>query len=124
MTVSAKERGRGIGAETKGSAWPFVALALPILWSMTPPLSTPFLDIITIPISIYRGGDGDDRFCGGSHVRQIWNTRHLDPQEHPPSKSEPPDQETLNWLLLVLNTLLAQLGVRRLYVHSVLKLSR
>ena len=62
--MSAKGRGRGIGAETKGSAWPFVALALPILWSMTPPLSTPFLDIITIPISIYRGGDGDDRFCG------------------------------------------------------------
>ena len=89
----AKGRGRGIGAETKGSAWPFVALALPILWSMTPPLSTPFLDIITIPISIYRGGDGDDRFCGGSHVRQIWNTRHLDPADRRLGKPEVPVEE-------------------------------
>jgi hypothetical protein len=39
----------------------------------------PFFGIITIAISIYRGGDGDDRFCGASHVRQTWDGCYLNP---------------------------------------------
>jgi hypothetical protein len=53
------------------SASRFVALVLPMLPPITPPLGTPFFGIITIPISIQSDWDGDDRFCGGSHVRQI-----------------------------------------------------
>jgi hypothetical protein len=42
-------------------------------------LGTPLFGIITIAISIYRGGDGDDSFCGGNHVRQTWDGCHLNP---------------------------------------------
>jgi hypothetical protein len=40
-----------------------------MLQPVTPPLGTPFFGIITIPISIYGYGHGDDSFCGGSHVQ-------------------------------------------------------
>src|SRR5918995_2477543 len=56
-------------------------------------LGTPSFCIITIPISIYGGGDGDDSFCGGSHVRQIWEGRHLDPPERRLDKPEAPVEE-------------------------------
>ena len=65
-------------------------------------VATPTKAIITIPISIYRGGDGD-RFCGGSHVRQIWDGCHLDPPERQLGKPEAPVEErhTGSFLLLL-----------------------
>jgi hypothetical protein len=60
---------------------------------IAPSLGTPFSRIITIPISIYRGGDGDDRFCGGSHVRRMGDGRHLDPPERRLGKPEAPVEE-------------------------------
>jgi hypothetical protein len=42
-------------------------------------LGTPFSRIITIARSIESDWDGDDSFCGGSHVRQTWDGCHLDP---------------------------------------------
>jgi hypothetical protein len=58
---------------------PFVALVLHMLPPIAPSLGTPLFGIITIPISIQSDWDGDDSFCGGSHVRQTWDGCHLNP---------------------------------------------
>jgi hypothetical protein len=69
---------------------------------IAPSLGTPFFGIITIPISIYRGGDGDDRFCGASHVRQIWDGRHLNPPGRHLGKPEALVEERHTGSLLLL----------------------
>jgi hypothetical protein len=60
---------------------------------IAPPLGTPFSRIITITISIYSDWDGDDSFCGGSHVRQTWDGCHLDPPERRLGKPQAPVEE-------------------------------
>src|SRR5215211_9345573 len=62
----------------------------------------PFFGIITIPISIYRDGDGDDSFCGGSHVRQTWEGCHLNPPGGHLGKPEAPVEERHTGSLLLL----------------------
>src|ERR687898_131802 len=69
---------------------------------IAPSLGPPFSRIITIPISIFRGGDGDDRFCGGNHVQQIWDGRYLDPPERRLGKPEAPVEERHTGSLLLL----------------------
>src|SRR5215203_1246212 len=90
MASSIYESSRGcIWRRVEGAAFasasPFVALVVPILPSIAPSLGTSIFAIITIPIPIYRSGDGDDRFCGdgcalfGALVGRILVLRRLVP---------------------------------------------
>ena|SRR5215213_7664756 len=69
---------------------------------IAPSLGATFFCIITIPISIYRGGDGDDSFGGGSHVQQVWEGRHLNPPERHLGKPEAPVEERHTGFFLLL----------------------
>jgi hypothetical protein len=94
---------------------------------MLPPiaasLGTPFSPIITIPISIYRViGMVMIAFVGGSHVRQIWEGRHLNPPGGHLGKPKAPAEEHHTGSLLLLLRFLRSLRVVRLEVHSVLRL--
>jgi hypothetical protein len=62
----------------------------------------PFSRIITIAISIQSDWDGDDIFCGASHVRQTWDGCHLDPPERRLGKPEAPVEERHTGSLLLL----------------------
>ena len=96
-----------------------VALALRFVGH---PSGPPFFDIITIPISIYRGGDGDDRFCGGNHVLQIWEGRLLDSPERRLGEPEAPVEErhTGSFLRFIrfLRGCLRRLGVHTRFLDS------
>src|SRR5215207_5577815 len=91
-----------------------VALALRFVGH---PSGPPFFDIITIPISIYRGGDGDDRFCGGNHVLQIWEGRLLDSPERRLGEPEAPVEERHTGSFVRLSRFLGTC-VRGLCVHT------
>jgi hypothetical protein len=80
-------------------------------------LGIPFFGIITIPISIYRGGDGDDSFCGGSHVRQTWDGCHLTPLGGHLGEPEAPVEERHTGFFLLLLRFLRGC-MRRLCVHT------
>src|SRR5215211_694231 len=69
---------------------------------IAPSLGATFFCIITIPISIYRGGDGDDSFGGGSHVQQVWEGRHLNPPGGHLGKPEAPVEERHTGFFLLL----------------------
>jgi hypothetical protein len=89
---------------------------------IAPSLGTPFSPIITIPTSIYSDWSGDDRSCGGSHVRQIWEGRHLNPLGGQLGKPEAPVEErhTGSFLLLLrfLRSCVRLLGVYTRFLDS------
>jgi hypothetical protein len=62
-------------------------------------------------------------FVGVPHVRQTWDGCHLDPPERHLSKPEAPVEERQTEVLLRLIRFLRNC-VRRLYMHSVLRLSQ
>src|SRR5918999_2977505 len=70
-TRAAEDVREEVGTPSLTSASLFVALALLRLPPIAASLGSPFCGIITIPISIYRGGNGDDRLCEGSRVRRM-----------------------------------------------------
>ena len=96
----------------------FVGLVLPMLPPIAASLWTPFFGIITIPISIYRGGDGDDSFCGASHVRQIWDGHHLDPPERRLGEPEAPRYEERHAVSLLRFLRFLRSCIRRLCPHT------
>ena len=57
---------------------------------MSPQPGTPFFDIITIPISLYRDWNGDDRFSEVYRARQTSEDVHVDPPERNLGESEAP----------------------------------
>jgi hypothetical protein len=110
-----------VGSLGSGSASLFVAFVLPMLPPIVASLGTLYFGIITIPTSIYGYGDGDDSFCGGSHVRQIWDGHHLDPPERHPSEPEAPVEERQTGSFLCFIRFLRSC-VRWLCVHPTLRL--
>src|SRR5215213_11458861 len=58
------EQGRHLKAEWNGYSDGLCRACAPYAPAHLTSLGTPFSRIITIPISIYRCGDGDDRFSG------------------------------------------------------------
>jgi hypothetical protein len=60
-------------------------------------------------------------FLAGSHVRQIWDGRHLDPPEHRLGEPEAPVEERHTGSFVLLLRFLRSC-VRRLYMNSVLSL--
>jgi hypothetical protein len=57
---------------------------------MSPQPGTPFFGIITIPTSLCRGGNGDDRYSEVYRARQTSEKVHVDPPESNLSESEAP----------------------------------
>ena len=92
-TRAAEDVREEVGTPSLTSASLFDGLVLPTFPPIAAALGSPFFCIITIPISIQSDWDGDDSFCGGSHVRQIWDGRHLDPPELRLGKPEAPVEE-------------------------------
>ena len=90
---------------------------LPILSAHCTSLGTPFFGIITIPTSILSDWDGDDSFCGGSHVRQIGDGRYLDPLGGYLGKPEAPVEERHTGSFLRFIRFLRGF-LRRLCVHT------
>jgi hypothetical protein len=72
----------------------------------------PFFGIITIPTSLCRGGNGDDRFSEVYRARQTSEKVHVDPPESNLSESEAPTyiRNAKSGLLLTLIALFAQMG--------------
>jgi hypothetical protein len=60
---------------------------------IAPSVGTPYFGIITIPTPIQSDWDGDDRVCGGGHVRQTWDRCHLNPLGGHLGKAEAPVEE-------------------------------
>ena len=81
----------------------FVALVLPLLPAHRAVSRDPLLTYHHHSHIYIRGGDGDDSFCGGSHVRRMGDGRHLDPPERRLGKPEAPVEErhTGSFLLLL-----------------------
>src|SRR5215218_535068 len=80
----------------------FVALVLPMLPPIAHPSGPPSSASSPFPYPYRVIGNGDDSFCGGSHVRQIWDGCHLNPPERHPGKPEAPIEERHTGFFLLL----------------------
>src|SRR5918995_7286453 len=116
-TRAAEDVREEVGTPSLTSASLFDGLVPPTFPPIAASRGSPFFGIITIPISIQSNRDGDDSFCGGSHVRQTWEGRHLDPPERRLDKPEAPVEERHTGSFLILLRFLRSC-MRLMCVHT------